>query len=317
MLSLGDAGSRLMYSYKDLVELAGFTQRVHEMLTVFRDMKRENYEKIMVSSDFSMKKIEGKISVSPSGISLAGVPIVSPNGDLLSKEITFSINHGDHLMVTGPTGCGKTSLVRIIAELWPIFRGNMTKPNEDDIFYVPQRPYLSIGNLRDQVIYPDTKEQMHKKGITDDDLLEILKAAHLSYIPEREGGWETVKEWKDVFSGGEKQRIGLARLFYRKTKYAFLDECTSAVSTDVEGLMYAHAKELGISLITVSHRPSLFKYHKFLIKFDGEGGWAFSQLDSDKELLSIQEEIKSIKAQLDDIPRVEERLEEIRKELRI
>ena len=98
--------------------------------------------------------------------------------------MTFAINHGDHLMVTGPNGCGKTSLVRIIGQLWPIFSecfvqqiqnntenkqtqskrsgGDLSKPKAQDIFYVPQRPYLSIGNLRDQVIYPDTQEQMKK-----------------------------------------------------------------------------------------------------------------------------------------------------------
>lgn len=317
MISLADAGGRIMYSYKDLTELAGFTARVHEMLEVFDDMKKENYEKIMVSSDFSLKTLQGKVSENPSGISLAGVPVVSPNGELLCKDLDFSINAGDHLMITGPNGCGKSSLVRIISELWPIFNGTITKPSAEEMFYVPQRPYLSIGNLREQVIYPDTVEQMKQKGITDADLMEILKLAYLAYIPEREGGWETVKEWKDVFSGGEKQRIGMARLFYHHPKFAFLDECTSAVSADVEGHLYAHAKEKGVSLITVSHRPSLFKYHKYLLKFDGQGNWTFSQLDSDKELLSLAEEMKHIEAQLAEVPKIETRLQEIHQLLKI
>lgn len=86
------------------------------------------------------------------------VPIISPNGDTLIDNMSFKIEPGMHLMIAGPNGCGKSSLFRILGELWPATGGIIHKPATDQIFYIPQRPYLPNGTLRDQLIYPDTLE---------------------------------------------------------------------------------------------------------------------------------------------------------------
>lgn len=126
------------------------------------------------------------------------------------------------------------------------------------MFYIPQRPYLCWGSLRDQIIYPDTLEDMAAAGKTDADLFAILTVLQIENLVEREGGWAIEKDWKDILAGGDKQRIAMARLFYHQPQYAILDECTSSVSMDIEKIMYTHAQKLGISLMTVSHRYLIY-----------------------------------------------------------
>jgi ABC-type uncharacterized transport system fused permease/ATPase subunit len=231
LVSAADAIERVMLSFKEVNELAGYSHNVYEMVSVFSDVQKGQYQKR------AMKSVEGTIDIrrrrgkvaEDNFVKFDKVPIVSPNGDVLVEEMTFEIQPGMHLLITGPNGCGKSSLFRILGGLWPVYGGSLVKPTQKDMFYIPQRPYLCIGNLRDQVIYPDTSAEMRQKGFTDADLFKILSVVHLTHIIEREGGWDAKNDWQDVLSGGEKQRMGMARLFYHKPKFAILDECTSAV----------------------------------------------------------------------------------------
>lgn len=314
LLSSSDAIGRVMYSYKDLAELAGYTSRVSLLLDTMSDMRKGKFEKSLVSGATDGENgeiLQSRGQVLPSDdIQFESVPIVTPNGDIILRSLTFHVKPGEHLLIVGPNGSGKSSLFRILGGLWPVYGGIVRKPPASDFMLIPQRPYLSLGTLRDQVIYPHSQQDMVARGVTDTDLLAVLERVQMGSIVEREGGWDVAHEWRDALSGGDKQKIAWARLFYHRPKYAILDEATSLVPPDMEGAMMEQATALGITLLTVSHRPSLWKYHSTILQLDGQGGYIFTQLDAEKRL-AIQEEKQDLETKLLEIPKMKLRLAEL------
>ncbi|KAK4190201.1 ABC transporter transmembrane region 2-domain-containing protein [Podospora australis] len=315
LLSASDAFGRIMFSYREIMELAGYTSRVSSLLEVMDDIQAGHFEKKLVSSsgtedNEAVLRGRGKV-VESKDIEFIDVPIISPNGDVLVKALSFKLTAGDHLLVVGPNGCGKSSLFRILGGLWPVYGGTVHKPPFTDIFYIPQRPYLSRGSLRQQIIYPDGLRTMRAKGVTDADLFNILRTLSLEHLIELyPEGWDAEAEWRDVLSGGLQQRVAMARLFYHKPRYAILDECTSSVTLDTEKVMYDNAKALGITLMTVSHRRSLWKYHTHILQFDGQGHFVFTRLDADKRM-KLEDEKEDLDVLLRQVPELERRIEEL------
>lgn len=300
LLNLANAMGRLVLAGRELTRLAGFTSRLTDFVDVLRDVSAGHYQRSMVQPAGAgagtgegagaeagraraLAPGAGEVVRADNLIRFEDVPLVTPNGDVLVSSLSFEVPAGRNVLVAGPNGCGKSSLFRTLGELWPLFGGRMTKPAGTKLFYIPQRPYLTLGTLRDQVIYPDTVQRMASRGVCDRDLHQLLADVHLGPLVDRFGGWDAVRDWADVLSGGEKQRVAMARVFYHRPQFAILDECTSAVSVDVEGFMYTRCREVGITLFTVSHRKSLWQYHDYVLQMDGKGSCNFLPRDQAAE----------------------------------
>ncbi|GFV78355.1 ATP-binding cassette sub-family D member 3 [Trichonephila clavipes] len=295
-VKLAEAIGRLVLAGRELTRLAGFTTRIIQLITVLKDLNEGSYVRTMVNDSKENQSLgaitKNKPTLRPGSgiiinqdniIKFDRVPLATPNGDILVEELSFEVKSGMNVLVHGPNGCGKSSLFRVLGELWPLFGGVLTKPAKNKLFYIPQRPYMTLGTLRDQIIYPHSQDDMRRKGVSDLDLEYFLELVQLTYLLEREGGWNAIKDWMDILSGGEKQRIAMARLFYHRPQFAILDECTSAVSVDVEDSMYQYCREVGITLFTVSHRKSLWKHHEYTLYMDGRGAYEFKAMDETTE----------------------------------
>ena len=328
MLSLADAGSRIMYSIKDLSELAGYTSRVYTLISTLHRVHAGRYEppRGISPEPYSLGDILGTLHRGYDGVRFENVPLVAPAisplpGDLLIPSLSFTITPGAHVLISGPNGAGKSSIARVLGGLWPVYRGLVSRPRNsgiDGIMSLPQRPYLASGTLRDQVIYPHSEIDMRDSGRRDSELHQILEDVRLGYLPERECGWNVRKEWKDVLSGGEKQRMAFARLLYHEPRYVVVDEGTSAVSSDVEGLLYERCKDRGITLLTISTRVSLKRYHEWNLDLgQGEEGdeWIFDRIGTEEEKEGVERELESLRERLAHVEGWRKRRDEIDAEL--
>ncbi|MGB5771905.1 MAG: ABC transporter ATP-binding protein/permease [Crocosphaera sp.] len=209
-----------------------------------------------------------------SDVSLENVTLQPPNSErILIKNVTLNVYNHNNLLIMGASGTGKSSLLRAIAGLWNSGDGIIKRPDAKDILFLPQRPYMILGNLREQLIYPNTESK-----ITDEQLSQVLKTVNLPHLVERFDSFEAAENWENVLSLGEQQRVAFARILITKPRYAILDEATSALDVKNEERLYQELSHMGTTYISVGHRPTLTQYHQQLLEiFDG-GEWELKQL---------------------------------------
>lgn len=305
LVSASDSLDRLIYLRRFLLLVVGHASRVTLFQQALFDIKRKRLASPLESSDG-----QGHVTYG-NEITFDRVQLVTPADVTLIESLSFSIKPGDHLLIAGPNGAGKSSLFRMLGGLWPCKEGHITIPTSDNMFYLPQRAYLCQGSLREQIIYPHTLEQFEKNSKTDADLADILRILSLDDLLA-DSDWDDVKNWSEELLIGAQQRLAMARLYYHQPRFAVLDECTSAVSPEMEQFMYQHAQSIGISLLSVAHRPALWHFHNRLLKLDGKGGYFFGPLDATRRLKFEEERLK-LEKNLRDVPTLRDRLEELKK----
>jgi putative ATP-binding cassette transporter len=187
---------------------------------------------------------------------------------VLIKDLTLVLKPGDALLITGDSGCGKSSLLRAIAGLWHTGSGGIHHPPLEDFFFLPQQPYLQSGSLRSQLIYPSAA-----CDLSDEQLLAILEQVHLPHLAERVGGLDAVQDWEKLLSVGEQQRLAFGRVLVHAPSIVILDEATSALDSGNEASLYGRLRENGTTLISIAHRAAVLRHHTHVLRLMGEGAW--------------------------------------------
>jgi vitamin B12/bleomycin/antimicrobial peptide transport system ATP-binding/permease protein len=184
------------------------------------------------------------------------VEVRLPDGTVLLADVDVTIRQGESVVLRGPSGSGKTTLFRVLAGLWPFGRGRIGVPKGARVLFLPQKPYLPVGTLKDVLSYPDAPEQHAEEACC-----EVLQACGLAALAPR---LLEQANWSLMLSGGEQQRLAFARALLYRPNWLFLDEATSALDDAAEAQMYGlvRARLADAAVISVAHRPAVATMHQ-------------------------------------------------------
>ncbi len=258
--AFGMVEGSLFFIVNQIEELAKFTAGIGRL---------EGFQS-KVESISQEKPIENKDVISNySSILIKNANLTPPGSDkTIIKDLNLSIDPSESLLVVGPSGCGKTSLLRMISGLWEPKSGLIQKPKTGDLLFIPQKPYMILGSLREQLCYPTEVDKF-----SDDHLISVLNEVNLKSIIDRYPNLEIKQDWPRILSLGEQQRLAFARLLLNSPQFAVLDEATSALDIETEKHLYSLLKKRELSMISVGHRPSLKEYHQNILELNGKGNW--------------------------------------------
>ncbi|MGK7891950.1 MAG: ABC transporter ATP-binding protein/permease [Leptolyngbyaceae cyanobacterium] len=243
----------------------GFSQKTQELSHLNRSDPKRTYD--------PEKNIETHIT---SHLTFQKLTLHTPNREqTLVRNLSLELADHEYLLIVGASGCGKSSLLRAIAGLWTNGQGIIQRPDIVDMFFLPQRPYMLLGTLREQVIYPNRLTTS-----SDADIQAVLEQVNLGQLAERVGGLDVEADWSTILSLGEQQRLAFARVLLTQPKYTILDEATSALDVANERMLYEQLRSLNIVYISVGHRSSLLDYHQKVLDLnDGTNRWAVVDAD--------------------------------------
>ena len=234
-----DAMSYFVDVYSSLAEWQSCVDR---LLSFDEHMQRLEAEK----KSGAITRAEGEV------LALQGVTISLPDGRVILRNMAAKIHAGEKVIIKGPSGKGKSTLLRVLAGFWPYAEGVMTLPKKEETMFIPQRPYMPMGTLLEAAAYPESE--------ADRGALEKLFAdcglSHFIPMLDKEG------DWSHILSLGEQQKLAFVRIFLRRPRWVFLDEATSAMDEETERTLYSRLVQIpGITVVSVGHRSTLDAWH--------------------------------------------------------
>jgi len=287
--------------FQEWSELVGSTARVGEYVEILNHVHDDK----TLDGNVEFTDSEGYVDVSHVTLNRPG------SNKVLLADVTFQVSKTHSIVIMGPSGIGKSSLLRVIGGLWPATGGKIARPKEfgrGGIMFIPQKPYLTHDTLEAQVYYPLSAVQLQEQTFefpsngapqvevyvaapnvqemkeTDPEspndltgfysqFVELLTEVGLEYLLLQFPNRFEVRNWSQVLSVGEQQRLGIARVLYHLPAVVIMDESTSAIDEPNEEKVFIALKKRGIGLLSVAHRSTVKRFHDSMLLMDRSGNW--------------------------------------------